>query len=186
MHRLVYTGVRKEEEAMQCEIARQFFDMLTALSAQQRIPREYSAGQTLYQAELLLLEKIDAYPEANASALSARCGVTKSAVTQMSGRLVEKGLAAAYRCGANKKEKYLRLTSEGRRALAEYTRQNEAAAAELRRYLCSLSAGEKRTILAFIAKMKDCMPVCAFPCSGGETACPAADNKKRMEPTCWS
>lgn len=100
---------------MQCEIARQFFDMLTALSAQQRIPREYSAGQTLYQAELLLLEKIDAYPEANASALSARCGVTKSAVTQMSGRLVEKGLAAAYRCGANKKEKYLRLTSEGRR-----------------------------------------------------------------------
>lgn len=171
---------------MQCEIARQFFEMLTALSARRRIPRDCAAGQPLFQAELLLLETIDAYPAANASALSARCGVSKSAVTQMSARLVEKGLAAVYQSAANKKEKYFRLTPAGREALAEYARQNEAAADELRRYLCSLSAGEKRTILQFISKMKSCMPVCAFPCSCGETDCPAAEDKKRMEPSCWS
>ena len=31
--------------AMQCEMARQFFDMLTVITAKQKIPKEYADGQ---------------------------------------------------------------------------------------------------------------------------------------------
>ena len=52
---------------MQCEMARQFFDMLTVITAKQKIPKEYADGQVLYNAEIELLEKIYQYPQANIS-----------------------------------------------------------------------------------------------------------------------
>ena len=101
---------------MQCEIAKRFFEMLAAVSAEQKTPVEYGDGQALYRAEISLLEKIDEYPAANVSALSARSGVTKSAVTQMSAKLTEKGLIEPYQNPGNKKERYFRLTEAGRKA----------------------------------------------------------------------
>ena len=55
---------------MQCEMARQFFDMLTVITAKQKIPKEYADGQVLYNAEIELLEKIYQYPQANIRAAS--------------------------------------------------------------------------------------------------------------------
>ena len=77
---------------MQCEMARQFFDMLTVIKAKQKIPKEYADGQVLYNAEIKLLEKIYQYPQANISILSVKLGETKSAVTQMSIKLFDKGV----------------------------------------------------------------------------------------------
>ena len=92
---------------MQCEMARQFFDMLTVITAKQKIPKEYADGQVLYNAEIELLEKIYQYPQANISILSVKLGVTKSAVTQMSIKLLDKGLIEKFQDSKNKKEKYL-------------------------------------------------------------------------------
>ena len=90
---------------MQCEMARQFFDMLTVITAKQKIPKEYADGQVLYNAEIELLEKIYQYPEANISILSVKLGVTKSAVTQMSIKLLDKELIEKFQDSKNKKEK---------------------------------------------------------------------------------
>ena len=97
---------------MQCEMARQFFDMLTVITAKQKIPKEYADRQVLYNAEIELLEKIYQYPEANISILSVKLGVTKSAVTQISIKLLDKGLIEKFQDSKNKKEKYFRLTNE--------------------------------------------------------------------------
>ena len=101
--------------AMQCEMARQFFDMLTVITAKQKIPKEYADGQVLYNAEIELLEKIYQYPQANISILSVKLGVTKSAVTQMSIKLLDKELIEKFQDSKNKKEKYFRLTNKGKR-----------------------------------------------------------------------
>ena len=62
---------------MQCEISRQFFELLDRIAAEQKIPLE-CGGQLLYRAELELLEQIQNYPDSNVSTLSLRAGVTKA------------------------------------------------------------------------------------------------------------
>lgn len=149
---------------MQCEIAKRFFEMLAAVSAEQKAPVEYGDGQALYRAEINLLEKIDEYPTANVSALSARSGVTKSAVTQMSAKLTEKGLIEPYQNPGNKKERYFRLTEAGRKARNAWAESNRTAAEEMRGYLCAMDPADKRAVLKFIETMGRYLPVCGFAC----------------------
>ena len=172
--------------AMQCEMARQFFDMLTVITAKQKIPKEYADGQVLYNAEIELLEKIYQYPEANISILSVKLGVTKSAVTQMSIKLLDKELIEKFQDSKNKKEKYFRLTNEGKKARETYMAHHDQALNEMRAYLCSLNENDKNTILTFMKMMKQYMPVYTFPCQCGthQKSCCLAAEDKRIEEKC--
>ena len=168
--------------AMQCEMARQFFDMLTVITAKQKIPKEYADGQVLYNAEIELLEKIYQYPQANISILSVKLGVTKSAVTQMSIKLLDKELIEKFQDSKNKKEKYFRLT----KARETYMAHHDQALNEMRAYLCSLNENDKNTILTFMKMMKQYMPVYTFPCQCGtnQNSCCLAAEDKRIEEKC--
>ena len=172
--------------AMQCEMARQFFDMLTVITAKQKIPKEYADGQVLYNAEIELLEKIYQYPEANISILSVKLCVTKSAVTQMSIKLLDKELIEKFQDSKNKKEKYFRLTNEGKKARETYMAHHDQALNEMRAYLCSLNENDKNTILTFMKMMKQYMPVYTFPCQCGtnQKSCCLAAEDKRIEEKC--
>ena len=108
---------------MQCGISQCFFDMLGEIFAGQRQPVD-CAGQSLHRSELRLMQLIGEAPQLNVSELSERAGVTKSAVTQMSGKLCEKGLIDARKTPHNKKEKYFCLTKSGRSALDAYENAN--------------------------------------------------------------
>ena len=171
---------------IQCEIARQFFETLDAVTSEQNIPREYSGGQTLYRAETELLELIERYPAANVSMLSEKFGVTKSAVTQISARLLDKGLIERYKSLKNKKERYFRLTEAGRRIRAEYADRNQKAADLMCRYLCSLNGEEKKIILSFMKTVRSCIPLSAFPCRCGEQrqACLLTEQTERTGEAC--
>lgn len=173
---------------MQCEIARQFFDMLTAITSEQKIPREYTPGQVLYHAEIDLLEKIEANPASNVSTLSVKSGVTKSAVTQMSRKLLEKGLIETYQDPKNKKEKYFRLTRSGKAVREKHAEYNRQAADKMRAYLCSMNAEHKKIIVEFLSMMKTYMPMCAFACRCTQTGVPCflAEEKKGMDVECWN
>lgn len=171
---------------MQCEIARRFFELLNAITMEQKIPRTYYGGHVLYRSEMELLEKIDAYPSSNLSDLSEKSGVTKSAVTQMSAKLLSKGLIEKYQSPQNKKEKYFRLTPAGQQVRHKYLEANQLAAQELQDYLCALSAKDKKTIIGFMEMLQHTLPICAFPCQHSETnnACFLAAERKKGELTC--
>lgn len=156
---------------MQCEISKIFFDMLEEIFAEQKQPLDCGGKFKLYRSEINLLELIGNCPESNVSKLSEKSSVTKSAVTQISVKLCEKGLIETYKSPHNKKEKYFRLTSAGEEAKQQYEELNRKAAANMRAYLCALSIDEKKTIMEFMQKAKEYMPVCTFSC-----AC-EADNK---------
>ena len=149
---------------MQCEMVQQFVDMLTEITAKQKIPQEYADGQVLYNAEIALLEKIHQYPSANISMLSDKLGITKSAVTQMSAKLLDKGLIEKFQDSKNKKEKYVRLTNEGNKARERYIAFRNQEFHEMRTYLCSLNENDKKIISTFMRMMKQYMPVYTFPC----------------------
>lgn len=149
---------------MQCEIVAKFFDLLSVISAQQKLPMEYSDGQVIYHAEMELLQQISENPDANVSDLSRMSGVTKSAITQMGSKLLDKGVIEKYSVPTNKKEKYFRLTKAGEAIRHEHEEYHKDASREMQVYLCSLEERDKRTIMEFMEKMKKCMPVCTFPC----------------------
>lgn len=158
----------------QCEIAQRFFDMLQAIGAEQKTPRNYGTNQLMYHSEMDLLEKIYQYPDSNVSDLSGICSVTKSAITQSCNKLFEKGLIEKYSFEQNKKEKYFRLTSQGEEMRLAHQNYHRNAGNEIRRYLCSLQGEERRIILEFMGKMEEYLPTYAFPCLCGEGVCGCA------------
>lgn len=155
---------------MQCEIVRKFFDLLSVIHAQNRLPTAYAGEQPLSNGELELLIRISEHPELNVSDLSRKTGVTKSAVTQMSAKLLEKELIEKYSLAQNRKEKYFRLSPGGQAVLDAHREAHKAASQEMQAYLCALDCGEKQTILTFMGKLEEYMPLCALPCRC-ETCC---------------
>ncbi len=168
---------------MQCGISQCFFDMLGEIFAGRRQPVD-CAGQSLHRSELRLMQLIGEAPQLNVSELSERAGVTKSAVTQMSGKLCEKGLIDARKNPHNKKEKYFCLTQSGRSALDAYENANRRAAAGMREYLCALSADEKKTIMDFMKTAREYMPSFSFSCrceEGGGASCLSAGEGRKND-----
>lgn len=165
---------------MQCAISKKFFDMVGEIFAEQKQPLDFGGKFMLYRSEINLLELIGNCPELNVSELSAHSSVTKSAVTQISVKLCEKGLIETYKSPHNKKEKYFRLTPAGEDAKRQYEDMNKQAAAKMRAYLCALSPQDKKTIIDFMQKAKEYMPVCSFSCAcGGENNAPCLSAAER-------
>ena len=170
---------------MQCEISRQFFELLDRIAAEQKTPLK-CGGQLLYRAELELLEQIQSYPDSNVSTLSLKAGITKSALTQTGLKLLEKGLIEKYQSPQNKKEKYFRLTAAGLETLRHCADCNRKASEALCAYLCSLTAEEKQVLIKFMEMMQLCLPLYAFPCrcTALEGAYLPAEDGKGKEQKC--
>ena len=77
---------------LQCTIIGSLFQTLQSLLEAEKEPKDYGTGGPLHRAELLLLDAIHRHPDANATELSQCLGCTRSALTQMSTRLLKKGL----------------------------------------------------------------------------------------------
>ena len=167
----------------QCEIARQFFDLMQAINNAQKTPCQYDSGPALFHAELTLLEKIHQHPHANASTLSSLCGVTNSAITQICNKLSEKGLIEKYQRGQNRKERYFSLTPQGEAVRLSHQEVHREAEETMRRYLCGLDAESKRIIMDFMEKMRQTMPIGVFtcPCEQEGQAC---ISQKRNQEAC--
>ena len=103
-------------------------------------------------------------PECNGRRLSKICGGTKGAITQMTGKLGEKGLIEKYSRAKNKKEKYFRRTEKGmeiKKGHEDYHRQSNT---EIQEYLCALGPEQKLVVNEFMEKVKKCTPFCVFTC----------------------
>lgn len=111
-----------------------------------------------------MLDAIHRHPDANATELSQALGVTRSALTQMGARLVEKELVERYARPDNKKEKYFRRTALGDATWDAHQACHAEANQEMCAFLRSLTADEKRLILKFLGKVESAMPITRFDC----------------------
>lgn len=150
---------------MECSIVKNFFEMLGLILCDQKTPKDYGTGDMLYHSEVDLLETIQRNPESNVSKLSEICGVTKSAITQMTGKLIEKNLLEKYNQPGNKKEKLFMLTEKGILIQKGHEDYHEKSNKEIQDYLCALGPEEKQIVNDFIDKVKDCVPFCIFKCN---------------------
>lgn len=153
---------------MNCRVTEGFLDVVNLLQEEARKPRDYGNGVPLTHSEVGFLGVVHRDPDANVSRISQALGLTKGAITQTTQKLSQKGLVEQYQRSHNKKEKYFRLTELGELARSGHERFHEDANRRLCAYFSSLEEGEARTILDFLAYLKECMPFCAFPCRCGE------------------
>jgi DNA-binding MarR family transcriptional regulator len=76
-------------------------------------PWRYGVNFPLYHAEVHLLETIKAQEGANVGELSRHLGMTSGAVSQVTKKLLSKGLIETYKKPGNRKEVFSRLTALG-------------------------------------------------------------------------
>lgn len=168
---------------MKCEMIKAFFDMNEALSRGQKAARDYGTGHQVFHAEMLMLDAIESKPDMNVSELSDKLCVTKSAVTQLSGKLLEKGLIEKYTLGHNKKERYFRLTDAGAQVIQAHLAYHQRSSDMMQKYLCSLSLEDKAVLLRFFEQVKACDELCVFTCQCN-AGCGLGTEKTMTEEVC--
>lgn len=160
---------------MYCKVTEQIFKIIRLLEEEKKKPKDYGSGILLNHAEVLFLETIARYPDENVSALSARLGITKGAITQMVGKLCKKELLEAIQRNDNKKEKYFRLTNKGDITIYGHQLFHQQANQRLCDFIASLDNDETDTVFRFLECLRQCVPFSEFPCECGK------ENKKDKE-----
>lgn len=153
---------------MNCRVTEQVFEIIRLLEEEKKKPKNYGEGISLYHAEAMFLELISRCPSENVSGISSRLGITKGAVTQISGKLVQKGLIEIIQREDNKKEKYFRLTTAGEEAVCGHQQFHRQANQRLCDYISTLNYDETTVIFQFLTQLKECVPFCEFTCTCGD------------------
>ena len=131
-------------------IAETLVRVLQKYVANQRIARDYGAGNTLFPAEVHMVMLINTRPGEGVTRLATASGVTKGAVSQMVGRLEEKGLITRELVPGNDLRVNFVLTENGRAAVRAHERMHAREDRELLTFLDTCSKRERSTIVTFL------------------------------------
>lgn len=147
-----------------CKVTNQIFDIIRLLEDEKKKPKDYGVGDLLFHAEVMFLEAVANHPDENVSDLSEHFGITKGAVTQMSAKLLKKGLIEMVKREDNKKEKTFRLTIKGREAICGHQMFHKQMNQKLCSFFATLNQEEMAVIFRFLGCLRQCVPFCDFPC----------------------
>lgn len=109
------------------ELADKFIRIHNKLKVLEKIPSNYGIGKPLQMSETQFIQAVGRNPGINVTGLASTIGVTKGAISQMTQKLVEKGLVKKDKNSENNKEVLLILTETGK----EVFQQSENAYYEL-------------------------------------------------------
>ena len=138
----------------QTYIVEKLIHAVNKMNACAKKPRDYGTSDLLYQSEIHTLAAVHHHAGRNASELAVILGVTNGAITQVVGKLMNKGLIEKYHLRGNQKEVYFRLTQKGEVAYAGHERCDAVRFGDLLNYLSSLQEGELEIIEAFFEKLE--------------------------------
>jgi len=122
---------------------------VTLLNNENKVAHDYGIGFPLYHAEVNLLYIISKYPHENTSLLAIRLGITKGAITQITQKLLGKGLLTSFNTPGNRKVVYFELTKLGKKVISSHIRYHEQRNAQIREYFSTLSNNDQKTIHSF-------------------------------------
>lgn len=121
-------------------------------------PREFGIGQKLYQSEIHTISAISNHTGINANELSKVLGVTNGAVTQITNKLIQKGLVEKYKKNNNNKEVYIRLTDLGEIANQGHDAFHEEMRKNLKEYLNELQENQIEAIVKLFDTVIENLP----------------------------
>jgi DNA-binding MarR family transcriptional regulator len=140
------------------EIIEKMIRLINKVNQANKLPRDYGTGSILYQSEIHIIGAINNHGSVNASELASILGITNGAITQVTSKLIKKGLIEQYRMPNNKKEVYYQLTNLGKIANNEHANSRKERYRNIGQYLNGLSPDNIKVINTFIDKMIEVWP----------------------------
>jgi DNA-binding MarR family transcriptional regulator len=120
-------------------LIQKLYRMVNLAIKEMETPWIYGVDFPLHHAEVHLLEVIKSQEGANVSTLASHLGITSGAVSQVTRKLLAKGLIEAYRKPDNRKEVFSRLTALGTRVCKGHEKHHANMVADLRAFMDRLS-----------------------------------------------
>jgi DNA-binding MarR family transcriptional regulator len=113
-------------------------------------PWLYGVDFPLHHAEVHLLEAIKSQEGAKVSELAQYLVMTSGAVSQVTKKLLDKGLIEAYKKPGNRKEVFSRLTSLGERVCEGHQKHHENMVSVIREFMARLNQQETQAVFDFL------------------------------------
>ncbi|MDR1617673.1 MAG: MarR family transcriptional regulator [Treponema sp.] len=113
-------------------------------------PWLYGVDFPLHHAEVYLLEAVKAREGANVGELAQYLGMTSGAISQVTKKLLDKGLIEAYKKPGNRKEVFSRLTSLGERICEGHQKHHENMAGVLHEFMSRLNRKQTQMVFDFL------------------------------------
>lgn len=129
--------------------------VLNKMEAHEKCPRDFGSGDRLYCSEIHTVMAIGKNPDINLTSLSQLLGISRSAITQMIGRLANKDLVEKYRDPENDKEIKIRLTPRGTIAYLGHEQHNAKIYATMQQKLGDLTDEHYSFIRRFLSAIEE-------------------------------
>ncbi|MDR1147111.1 MAG: MarR family transcriptional regulator [Spirochaetaceae bacterium] len=127
-----------------------FYQTANLVIEEMETPWGYGVDFPIHHAEVHLLETIKAREGANVGELARHLGMTSGAISQVTKKLLDKGLIEAYRKPGNRKEVFSRLTALGERVCEGHQKHHENMAGVLYEFINRLNKKETQTVFDFL------------------------------------
>lgn len=101
------------------------------------------------------LDYIGKTKDPNVTKISNYLHITRGGSTKITKKLMEKSLIESYSSEENKKEKYFKLTEEGRDIYSKHEKSHELAEEEDSKIFDQFNSDEKKVISKFLVALKD-------------------------------
>lgn len=108
---------------------------------------DYDEVADLSVTELHVIQAIGAKDQVNVTSIAQQIGVTKSAISKITGKLLKKGLIERYQLADNQKEVFFRLTSGGESVFSFHERFHTRVERQMQRFLAQYSDTELEFLL---------------------------------------
>lgn len=128
------------------------------INSNDKKPRSFGTSHLLHQSEIHFIDAIEPGEGINASRLSKKMGITNGAVTQTAEKLISKKLVEKYKVENNKKEVFLRLTSEGETAFTNHRLFHRKLEDRMLEYLDSLNKEQMDALFGLIEIIDHYLP----------------------------
>ena len=125
------------------------------MDADEKVAKDFGSGDLLHCSEIHTIMAIGKNPDINLTSLSHLLGISKSAISQMAGRLTKKNLVERHRDPDNDKEILLCLSPKGTIAYLGHEQHHAKIFARMHRNLGDLSDKDAALILRFLSAMEE-------------------------------
>lgn len=137
------------------KVSEQWIRILNKMDADEKCPKDFGSGDLLHCSEIHTIMMIGKNKDINPASLSLLLGISRSAISQMIGRLVRKNLVEKHRDPDNDKEILLRLSPRGTIAYLGHEQHHAKIYARMHRNLGDLTDEQFALILRFLSAMEE-------------------------------
>jgi DNA-binding MarR family transcriptional regulator len=137
------------------KVSEQWIRILNKMDADEKCPKDFGSGDLLHCSEIHTIMMIGKNKDINPASLSLLLGISRSAISQMISRLVQKNLVEKHRDPNNDKEILLRLSPRGTIAYLGHEQHHAKIFARMHRNLGDLTDEQFALILRFLSAMEE-------------------------------